>query len=126
MLLHGLGADGNDLIRCQTLRPVLPRARFLPPDAPHPWGGTGPGCEWFAIRTFAALEIVRGTKSAWPPLRQFLLEQRALYAPKHLVLLGFSQGAMMALYAASQRDVPLSAVVSFAGCLLLASKAEQG
>jgi Phospholipase/Carboxylesterase len=51
ILLHGVGADGNDLI---ALAPVLaerlPNAAFVAPDAPEPCDLAPFGCQWFSLR----------------------------------------------------------------------------
>ncbi|MDA7982008.1 MAG: phospholipase [Alphaproteobacteria bacterium] len=125
VFLHGLGADGSDLLPLADAFSVrLPRARFAAPDAPHLWGGTGPGREWFPIRSFAALEVFSGTRRAWPSLRTLIADERR--SGERLVLAGFSQGAMMALYGVSRRDLGVDAVVSFAGCLLYAGGSGAG
>ena len=47
VLLHGWGADGNDLIGlAPALQPTLPQARFVSPNAPDPaiktrWAASG-------------------------------------------------------------------------------------
>ena len=50
VLLHGIGADGNDLIGLAPLLPsVLPRARVVSPNAPFPFDMAPFGYMWFSI-----------------------------------------------------------------------------
>ena len=49
ILLHGLGADGNDLIGLAPYwAPLLPEAEFLSPNAPFPCDMAPYGYQWFS------------------------------------------------------------------------------
>ncbi len=49
VLLHGYGADGNDLIGlAQAWAPLLPDVAFAAPSAPEPLPGQPQGRQWFA------------------------------------------------------------------------------
>ena len=51
ILLHGLGADGDDLIGlAQPLSQVLPDAEFLAPNAPEPCDMAPVGYQWFSLQ----------------------------------------------------------------------------
>ena len=50
ILLHGLGADGNDLIALAPhLARTLPDAHFIAPDAPFPCDMAPYGRQWFSL-----------------------------------------------------------------------------
>ena len=50
MLLHGYGADGNDLIGlAPVLAPLMPDVVFHAPNAPYPCEGNPFGYQWFGI-----------------------------------------------------------------------------
>jgi phospholipase/carboxylesterase len=123
ILLHGYGADGNDLIGlADPLAPHLPNTRFLAPNAPERCPANPMGYQWFpipwldgtpeavarasAVRAFAALD-------AW-------LDEVAGQGtpPERTVLVGFSQGTMMALHVALRRARPFAGIVGFSGRLL--------
>ena len=58
VLLHGLGADGQDLIDlAEHLGPVLPHAAFVAPNAPEPCDMGPFGYQWFSLqeRTMARM-----------------------------------------------------------------------
>ena len=50
VLLHGYGADGNDLIGlAPVLAPLMPDVVFHAPNAPYPCEGNPMGYQWFGI-----------------------------------------------------------------------------
>ena len=50
VFLHGLGADGNDLIELgQQWRDWLPDAAFVAPHAPDAYDGAPMGRQWFPL-----------------------------------------------------------------------------
>ena len=51
ILLHGLGADGNDLIGLQQYwGRLLPEAEFISPNAPFPCDMAPYGYQWFSVQ----------------------------------------------------------------------------
>jgi phospholipase/carboxylesterase len=124
VFLHGYGADGADLLGlADALAPHLPGAAFLAPDAPERCAGGGFGYQWFPIPRFdgsteAAMEA--GIDASRADLDGFLdvrLAEDGL-SPDRLVLIGFSQGAMMSLHVAPRRSVAVAGVVAISGRLL--------
>lgn len=121
VLLHGLGADGNDLISlAPELARALPRALFVSPDGPFPCDMAPYGRQWFSLQDRASTRVLEGTTIARPILDRFLDEALAVWGLKDgaLALLGFSQGAMMALHAGLRRPNPPAAIVAFSGALI--------
>jgi phospholipase/carboxylesterase len=121
MFLHGYGADGNDLIDIgRAWQAAMPHAAFVSPHAPHPCGQSPSGREWFPLTDRALSERWRGVTSAAPVLDAFLdaeLKRRDL-PPSALVLVGFSQGTMMALHVGLRRAAPPRAIVGYSGLLV--------
>ena len=120
VLLHGYGADGNDLIGLvPQWQKFLPGAAFVAPHAPDrvpgPQGMTG--FQWFPIARLDPHEMRGGVAMAAPRIGEFLDSELAKLGlpPERLVLAGFSQGAMLALHLAVRRSV--AAVVGFSGLL---------
>jgi phospholipase/carboxylesterase len=126
VLCHGVGADGHDLIDlAPTWGHALPDAAFVSPHAPFPYD-MGPemagfsGRQWFSIadRTPSVLEA--GIRVAAPALDAFIdreLERLGLPADAY-ALMGFSQGAMAALFVGLRRLVAPRAILAFSGALL--------
>ena len=130
IFLHGYGADGADLLGlADVLAPHLPGVGFVAPDAPERCLGGGFGFQWFPIpwldgSSQAAAEV--GLVTAAEDLNRFLDEQLAgegLTADR-LVLVGFSQGAMMSLHVALRRAAPVAGVVAISGRLLAPERLE--
>jgi phospholipase/carboxylesterase len=121
ILLHGLGADGNDLIG---LAPywarLLPEAEFLSPDAPFPCDMAPYGYQWFSSQDRSPEAVLGGVRAAAPILDAFIdeaLEERGLDSSE-LALVGFSQGTMMSLFVGLRRVEPVAGIVGFSGRLL--------
>ena len=121
ILLHGLGADGNDLIG---LAPywarLLPTAEFLSPNAPFPCDMAPYGYQWFSSQDRSPEAVLGGVRAAAPILDAFIdeaLAQRGL-TDSDLALVGFSQGTMMSLFVGLRRPWPVAGILGFSGRLL--------
>jgi phospholipase/carboxylesterase len=121
LLLHGLGADGNDLI---SLAPywakALPDTAFVSPHAPFPCDMAPYGRQWFSLQDRTPGMILAGVRAAAPILDAFIdaeLEQHGL-ADDRVALVGFSQGTMMSLYVAPRRERAIAGVVGYSGALV--------
>ena len=80
VLLHGYGADGNDLIGlAPVLAPLMPDAIFVAPNAPYPCDGNPMGFQWFPINRLDPASRLAGTRSAAPFIDTFLDETMAKY-----------------------------------------------
>jgi phospholipase/carboxylesterase len=122
VFLHGYGADGNDLIELgQVWQQVLPQAAFVSPHAPEPCGQAPVGRQWFALTFRDPNERWVGVNKAAPVLERFIDAElgRLGLPPSALALVGFSQGAMMALHVGLRRAVPPVAIVGYSGLLVL-------
>jgi phospholipase/carboxylesterase len=124
VFLHGYGADGADLLGlADVLSPHLPGVAFMAPDAPERCVGGGFGFQWFPIPWLDGSPLAlaeAGLDAAAVDLNGFLdarLAEEGL-GPERLVLVGFSQGAMMSLHVALRRADPVAGVVAISGRLL--------
>ncbi len=124
VFLHGYGADGADLLGlADVLAPHLPGTVFFAPDAPLPCAASGFGRQWFGIPAFDGSSMVTAGQemaASADDLNGFIdacLAAEGL-TPADLVLVGFSQGAMMALHVAPRRAVAVAGVVAISGRLL--------
>lgn len=118
VVLHGRGADANDLADLAPMMDGPDGYRFVFANAPkpfEPYPGMTFGFTWF---------------DGWPPTRESIAESRALlltfldeivdrYPPKDgkLILAGFSQGGLMALDVGFRTEQKLRGIVSMSGGL---------
>jgi len=121
VLLHGYGANGDDLIDLgHAWRDMLPQTVFLAPDAPEeiPFAGLG-GRQWFPLTVRDPEEFWQGVNHAAPVVAAYLddLLQRYDLTMSHVALVGFSQGCMMALHVGLRRPDSPAALIGFSGRL---------
>jgi phospholipase/carboxylesterase len=120
VLLHGYGANGDDLIALgDGWRRSLPDAAFVAPNAPQSIPGMYGGLQWFALTLRDPSEYWRGVAAAQPALDRFLDAELARYrlTADRLVLVGFSQGTMMALHVGLRRPAAPAGIVAYSGLL---------
>ena len=121
VLLHGYGADGNDLLG---LAPhwarLLPEAEFVAPHAPFPCEAAPFGRQWFGFEGRSEDMILAETRTAAGFLDAFLDAERDRRGLRdnRIALVGFSQGTMMSLHVAPRRPQPVAAVVGYSGALI--------
>ncbi len=121
VLLHGVGADGRDLIDLAgPWGAMLPNAAFIAPDAPFPCDMAPYGRQWFSLQDWTMTSLLAGVQAAAPILTGFLdreLKKRGLPWSR-LALVGFSQGTMTALHAALRLPQAPAAVLGYSGALV--------
>ncbi len=123
VLLHGYGADGADLIDLgRYWADAMPDALFVAPNAPNRCGGNPFGYEWFPLQVDRIAGRIEGAREAAPVIRQFLddLWAQTGLGAADTFLVGFSQGAMMALNVGTAAESPLKGIVAFSGALVTA------
>jgi len=118
VLLHGPGSSGQAVIdQALNWAPTMPKADFVAAEAPIV--GPDGSRRWFETTAFDAHSISAGLESTAPLLDAFLdqaLAQRRL-PDSHLALVGFSQGAILALHVGIRRPKQMAAIVAFSGAL---------
>ncbi len=121
VILHGFGADGNDLIEIgRQWQKVLPDAAFASPHAHEPCAMAPSGRQWFRLTDRNPDERWSGVCSAQPVIDAFIdSELQTLgVTPNRLAVVGFSQGAMMALHVGLRRKVAPAGVIGLSGTLV--------
>ncbi|MCP5362293.1 MAG: dienelactone hydrolase family protein [Hyphomicrobiales bacterium] len=125
LFLHGLGADGQDLLGlAELLMPHFPDMAFTSPNAPFPCDMAPFGYQWFSLQNTAPDALLAGVQHASPILNHYidvLLEEYSL-SISDLVVIGFSQGTMTALHTLLRREAPCAAVVGYSGALIAPSQ----
>jgi len=121
VLLHGYGADGQDLISLgYQWRELWPDMLFVAPNAPEICDMSPSGYQWFPLQTDRTIGRIEGVGNARPVLVNFLIDLWAQtgISPANTVLVGFSQGAMMALNVGTSLDQPVAGIVAFSGAFV--------
>ena len=116
MLLHGWGADGNDLADLALRYSAeFPNMAFFVPNGPDPCKMNPVGREWFDID-----DRVNGPDYAAPVIKTAISALLSAFGltESALVLAGFSQGGMMALHCGLRLQPAPAAIISFSGALL--------
>jgi phospholipase/carboxylesterase len=121
LLLHGYGADGNDLIGLAAeWAPRLPQTLFYAPHAPFPCEASPFGRQWFGFqdkpRHLVAVEVATAARVIDQTIDK-LLKELSLPAGK-LALAGFSQGAMMSLHVGLRRAEAVAGILGYSGLLM--------
>src|SRR5688500_18307671 len=77
MLLHGVGADGEDLMSlAEAWQDLLPDAVFVSPNAPDPYDGGFEGCyQWFSLEGLTPENRLERVMKVGPALNRFIDEQ---------------------------------------------------
>ncbi|EYD71679.1 alpha/beta hydrolase [Limimaricola hongkongensis] len=124
VFLHGYGANGADLLGlAEPLAEHMPDTLFLAPDAPEACIGAPMGFQWFPIPWIdgsSEEESRQGLQRAAEDLNAFLdgvmVDEDLL--PEQVMVVGFSQGTMMALHVLPRREDAIAGLVAFSGRLL--------
>lgn len=117
LLFHGVGSSAANLVPlAELVAQARPDAMVVSVDGPHP-STLGSGREWFSVvgvteenrpqRVALALPSFRDTVAHWQRISGLDADQTTL--------IGFSQGAIMALEATQSGDGPAARVVALAG-----------
>jgi phospholipase/carboxylesterase len=127
VFLHGYGADGADLINLgRQWRALMPEAAFVSPHA-HERSPVSPmGRQWFALSNrppddpTGLSERWNGAVKARGVIDAFLDAElkRLGLDESRLALVGFSQGAMMALHVGLRRPQAPAAILGYSGLLI--------
>jgi len=119
ILLHGYGADGQDLIGLAPyFAHVLPEAHFVSPNAPLRCE-MGFGYQWFSIQNQDPVQRLGQIRAAQAILDGFIDAQLARFglSDDRLALVGFSQGTMMSLFTAPRRAAACAGIMGYSGRL---------
>ena len=117
LLFHGVGSSAANLVPlAEWIAQARPDAMVVSVEAPHP-SGPGAGRQWFSVagvteqnrpeRVGQALPLFRDTIARW--------QHASGLGPDSTTLVGFSQGAIMALEATQSGEPLAQCVIALAG-----------
>ena len=120
ILCHGLGADAFDLIDlAPSWQHACPDALFASVHAPFKHD-SGFGRQWWSVTDRSPAVTEAGVRTAAPYLHGFIDAElsRLGLPPEAYSIMGFSQGAMIALFTGLRRPVAPRAILAFSGALI--------
>lgn len=135
ILLHGYGADGDDLIGlAQYWQQGFPDTTFVAPNAPEPCELSPFGRQWFSLEKYdpdlqrrdpaAGAEVfasmIEGAKTAQRVVDLFIANETNAcgLSLSETVLVGFSQGTMVSLYTGLRERVAPAGILGYSGALV--------
>lgn len=135
LLLHGYGADGNDLIPLgRYWQPDFPDAVFVAPNAPEPCELSPFGRQWFSLAQYdpdlqrrdpvAGAEVfnkmTEGARRAQGTIDAFLSKELEAYGLQRtdMAFVGFSQGTMVSLYTGLREQQAPAGILGYSGTLV--------
>jgi len=121
ILMHGIGADGNDLISLAShWSNYMPDTEFLSPNAPFGCSISGTGYQWFSLVDMDQDKIKTEVLQVALILNTFIDDQLKIrnLDDINLALVGFSQGAMLALHVGLRREKKCAGIIGYSGMLL--------
>jgi phospholipase/carboxylesterase len=122
ILLHGHGSHGGDMIELAgALQARFPKAAFVAPDGLQAMGGGAR--RWFPVTNAALEELAAGAETARPEIEAFIEAEGKRYGVgrARTVIVGFSQGTIVALNLAIKSQHPLAGIIGFSGMLAASS-----
>ena len=118
IFLHGLGAEPADLLPlADTLGAAFPEAALLIPEGTHPMDGADSGRQWFSVQGMTEDNAPMRVAEALPGLHALVRQAQDRFGvlQSDTALVGFSQGAIMALAFSNAYDGGVGRVLAFAG-----------
>ena len=120
LFLHGYGANGNDLISLSSFwKGLASNTAFYSPNAPFKCDFGSESFQWFDLINRDEKEIKEGLKKAGPILNKYIdkLLLKHKLSEKKLIVVGFSQGTIMALYHMCKRKNSCGGIIGYSGML---------
>ena len=129
VLLHGYGSNGKDLLSlAHAWAPQFPNTLFVAPDGPEQSDMNPFGNQWFGLDDWHPTEqltkenvvrMMRDVQALTPSVNHYLDDLLKTHGlpPEKLALVGFSQGAMLALHIGLHRP-QCAGILAYSGAFL--------
>ncbi|MCV3769394.1 MAG: alpha/beta hydrolase [Wolbachia pipientis] len=122
--LHGWGSSGSNFVYlAKIMSKFLPDSHFIVPNAPFK-REIGNGYQWFSLEDRSEEALYNGVENATLIVNHFIDVKLKKFGLKdtQLSLIGFSQGAMLAIHIALLRPRSCASVVAYSGRFISPSK----
>lgn len=120
LMLHGYGASAARwLAQSESWRSAMPHTVFIAPDAPHSLPDSSGRYQWRSLPAPPGEDGMTGVRASAAHVNALIDRELQRYGLRdaQLVLVGFSQGTMMALHVAPRRPQPVAGVLGYSGNL---------
>jgi len=120
IMLHGVGSNSSDLIGLVDYLNLNQHTTYLSPNAPYEYDMAPTGFQWFSLRDISEKAMYEAMSQEAHILDKYIdrkLEEYSLTS-QNLIVLGFSQGAMMALHLLPRRENPINSIIAISGALI--------
>jgi phospholipase/carboxylesterase len=111
-ILHGLGANANDLLPLIEVM-NLPPCRYILPDGPMTVGDHA--YAWYDLKTQSREDMIHSRDYLFGLMDRFSTEGEKPGYARPIILMGFSQGGVMSLEAGLNYKGKVEAIVSMSG-----------
>ena len=121
VLFHGYGGDGKDISQLAiNWQRFLPDAIFLCPNAPEACAISPQGYQWFDLSSEKENVILEKSLLAEKKLNIFFEQvfDNFQLQPSNLVLVGFSQGCMMAIQVGLKMKEKINCIIGYSGKII--------
>jgi phospholipase/carboxylesterase len=117
IFIHGFGANGQDLLSLAPyFQKKITNCHFITPDAPYKTDMHN-SFFWFPLHNFAVEALAQEINKTLPILENFIDSCKEKYQVDNskIILLGFSQGAALAIHYGIAAKSAYKAILSFSG-----------
>jgi phospholipase/carboxylesterase len=117
ILIHGYGASGSDLINIAPHFSKVKNTQFVAPCAPFQSHFGPDSHQWFPLETYEEEYLLKGMNKAIPYLEKFIAKQQKIHklSNAETILIGFSQGTMLAIHFGIREKNPIKTIIGFSG-----------
>ena len=123
IFLNGYGSNGENLLAlAPEISKTIPEAKFIAPDATYQCDmNPKDGYQWFTLAQTDPVKMFVEIAESNNILDNFIAEQLSKYSltKKDLILIGFSQGAMMSMYNSLKAKTEPAGILALSGRLIL-------
>ena len=119
ILLHGWGSNGNDLIQIAPhWQTYLPNTSFYAPNGPEECDIDPRGRQWFSLNDMSSMAMIKGIEKVTKDLVNYItnLSNNFSLNFEKIILMGFSQGSMLALHMGILK--PYAGILAYSGALI--------
>lgn len=121
IMFHGVGSDARDMMSLAAyLAPQLPKVHIISVQGPQGYDMAHVGYQWFSLSNRLVPVLQKEIAVSVPIVAEFITSKLSAMGleAKDAILLGFSQGAMLATHLAITTGLKFAGIVAIAGAVI--------